>query len=220
MITSLVIFGIGFPLFLWVESRVDLPIMPLKLITHNPRAGLILANSIGAFISNAVTFNVPLFFQAVLLESATSSGLRLIVPSAVASIVGTATGFLITYTKQLRWPLVVGTIALLVGTTGLAFMERGYHDWVYLLFLVPTSIGTGFTFPGTFMAVLVVSDQSEQAVVTSTLILWRSLGLVLGVASSSLVMQNALLIYLNEKVIGPDKDKVDLSHFMIMKANE
>lgn len=59
------------------------------------------------------------------------------------------------------------------------------------------------------MAVLAVSEQSEQAVVTSTLILWRSLGMVMGVAASSLVMQNALLIYLNQKVIGPEKETVN-----------
>lgn len=58
------------------------------------------------------------------------------------------------------------------------------------------------------MAVLAVSEQSEQAVVTSTLILWRSLGMVLGVASSSLVMQNALRIYLDQKVVGPKKEEV------------
>ena len=58
------------------------------------------------------------------------------------------------------------------------------------------------------MAVLAVSEQAEQAVVTSTLILWRSLGMVMGVAASSLVMQNSLLIYLNRLVIGPDRDSV------------
>jgi len=159
-------------------------------------------------ISNAVTFNIPLFFQAVLLESATSSGLRLILPSFASSTVGTATGFLITYTRRLKWPLVSGTILLLIGTVGLSSMGRNLPDWAYLPFLLPTSMGLGFMFPGTFMAVLAVSDQAEQAVVTSTLILWRSLGMVLGVASSSLVMQNALLHFLNTKVSGPEKDDV------------
>jgi len=191
--------------------------MPLNLILKNPRAGLLFSNSIGAIVANAVTFNVPLFFQAVLLESATSSGLRLVIPSAAASIVGTATGFLITYTKTLKWPLVCGVVFLLIGTVGLASMQIGLPNWMYLLFLVPNAVGQGFMFPGTFMAVLAVSEQSEQAVVTSTLILWRSLGMVMGVASSSLVMQNALLIYLNEKVIGPDKESVCLSPLLSPK---
>ena len=58
------------------------------------------------------------------------------------------------------------------------------------------------------MSVLAVSEQSEQAVVTSTLILWRSLGMVLGVATSSLVVQNALFVYLEKNVKGPEKDNV------------
>lgn len=58
------------------------------------------------------------------------------------------------------------------------------------------------------MAILAASAQTEQAVVTSTLILWRSLGQVLGVASSSLVLQNALVHYLDEFVKGEDRDDV------------
>jgi len=182
--------------------------MPLTLILNNPRAGLILGNFIGAIIANAVTFNIPLYFQAVLLESATTSGLRLIVPSVAASAVGTATGFLIVWTKRLKWLLVLGVICLTMGTVALSLMQRGLPDWAYLFFLVPSAMGQGFMFPATFMSVLAVSEQAEQAVVTSTLILWRSLGMVLGVATSSLVVQNALYIYLEKNVIGPDKEDV------------
>lgn len=185
--------------------------MPLHLLLRNPRAGLILSNSIGAIISNAVMFNVPLYFQAVLLESATNSGLRLIVPSIAASVVGTATGFIITYNKRLKPPLVAGVFLILIGTVGLSTMKRGMPEWAYLLYLIPSSMGTGFMFPATFMAVLAVSEQSEQAVVTSTLILWRSMGMVLGVATSSFVLQNALYYYLELFVKGPDKWHVSFS---------
>lgn len=57
------------------------------------------------------------------------------------------------------------------------------------------------------MAILAVADQRKQAVVTSTLILWRSLGMVLGVACSSLVVQNALWYYLELFVQGPEEVK-------------
>jgi len=81
-------------------------------------------------------------------------------------------------------------------------------SWVYISLLLPANIGQGFMFPATFMSVLAVSPQEEQAVVTSTLILWRSIGMVLGVALSSLVLQNALFFYLEQNVIGPNKEKV------------
>ncbi|KAH8809107.1 major facilitator superfamily transporter [Xylogone sp. PMI_703] len=208
VIASLAIFAVGFPIFLWVETRVLLPIMPLRIILSNPRAGLIIANSLGAIVANAITFNVPLYFQAVLLESATSSGLKLIVPALASSLVGTATGFIITYTRNMKMPLLWGVITMVIGTISLCFMQRGLPDWAYYLFLVASSVGQGFMFPATFMAILAVSDQAEQAVVTSTLILWRSLGMVMGVSASSLVVQNALRIYLNQYITGPDKSKI------------
>lgn len=71
----------------------------------------------------------------------------------------------------------------------------------YLLCLTPASMGQGFQFPGTFLAVLAASEQRDQAVITSTLMLWRALGSVLGIAASSLVLQNALLRYLTLFVV-------------------
>jgi hypothetical protein len=208
VITALVFFIIGFPLFIYVESTVELPIMPLRYLYHNPHAALILSNSIGAVAVNSVIFNIPLYFQAVLLESATASGLRLIVSTIAASIVGTATGFYITWSKQLKIPLVLGVVFLLGGSILYIFMDRHMPSWAFILFLIPSNIGQGFMYPATFIAILAVSEQAEQAVVTSTLVLWRSMGLVLGVAISSLVLQNSLYYYLELFISGPDREHV------------
>jgi len=182
--------------------------MPPRIITSSPRANLIFSNFIGAILINSILFNIPLFFQAVLLESATDSGLRLMVPSIAGSTFGVFTGFWITYSKNLKKPLVWGVLMPVMGTLGLCSMTRGLESWVYVLLLIPTSMGQGFLFPGVFISVLAVSDQRDMAVVTSTLVLWRSIGTVLGVASSSLVVQNALLYYLEKLVLGPEKDDV------------
>ncbi|KAM0431787.1 hypothetical protein ACHAPT_005037 [Fusarium lateritium] len=208
VIASLVIFAVIFPTFLWVESWVHKPIMPLYLIRHAPRANLIFSNVIAALLANSILFNIPLYFQAVLLTSATSSGLRLIIPTVASSFTGTLVGFAVTWTGRLKWPVVSGTVCIFIGTIGLSALRRDLPELVYLLILLPSSIGQGFQFPGTFMAILAASAQTEQAVVTSTLMLWRSLGMVLGVASSSLVVQNALLHYLNVFVQGADRDDV------------
>ncbi|PFH61560.1 hypothetical protein XA68_16983 [Ophiocordyceps unilateralis] len=204
VVTSLVIFAVCLPVFILVETRAPKPIMPLRLMGFAPRANLIYANFLAAILYNAVIFNIPLYFQAVLLSSATSSGLRLVIPSMVASVAGTGVGFAVTWTRRLKWPVLWGTLSYLVGCICLFLLRRELPPAVYLAALVPGAIGQGLQFPGTFMAVLACSAQSEQAVVTSTLILWRSLGLVLGVASSSLVVQNALVYYLARYVRGPD----------------
>ncbi|KAM0259052.1 hypothetical protein ACHAQJ_003553 [Trichoderma viride] len=208
VITSLSIAAVSFPSFLWLESRVPLPIMPVHLIQQAPRANLIFSNFIAALLSNAILFNIPLYFQAVLLSSATSSGLRLVLPSIVASFFGAMTGFSITWTRRLKWPVLSGTLWYLIGCITLCFLQRGMPDIVYLFILIPQSIGQGFQFPGTFMAILASGKQAEQAVVTSTLILWRCVGFVFGIAVSSLVVQNALVYYLDAFVHGEDKLEV------------
>ncbi|KAI1101085.1 MFS general substrate transporter [Jackrogersella minutella] len=203
-IASLVIFAVCFPACLYAESKHERPIMPLILLHSSPRANIIFSNFIASFLLNAILFNTPLFFQAVLLTSATTSGLYLVVPVVTASLAGTVTGFMISYTRRLKWPLTLGTLFYLLGTMCLSSMRRGWPLFAYLLCLVPASIGQGFQFPGTFMAVLAASEHREQAVVTSTLVLWRALGSVLGIAFSSLVLQNALLRFLLEYVVAPE----------------
>ncbi|KAI1324188.1 MFS general substrate transporter [Xylariaceae sp. FL0255] len=196
IIVSLVMFGICFPTCLYVESQAKRPIMPLVLLHSAPRANIIFANFLASFLLNAILFNVPLFFRAVLLTSATTSGLYLVVPTIVASGTGTLVGFLVTWFGRVKWPLVLGAFAYLTGTILLSLMSPGWPTWAYLLCLVPAAAGQGFSFPGTVLAILNASPQEEQAVVTSTVSLWRALGNVLGVACSSLVFQNALLRYL------------------------
>ncbi|RKF53859.1 Vacuolar basic amino acid transporter 2 [Erysiphe neolycopersici] len=208
VIISFIIFIVFFPLLIYVESRATHPIMPPKIMFRNPRATIILVNYLGGVVANTVTFNMPLFFQAVMLESATNSGLRLLVPNIVASVGGILVGFLITWTKQMKIYVFIGLVFSFIGSIVLSFLQRTWQKWVYLVLLVPTSLGQGIMYPTTFIAILSVSPQSEQAVVTSTLILWRSLGTVFGVSISSLILQNMLRFFLDRNVIGPDSKQV------------
>jgi hypothetical protein len=102
-----------------------------------------MSNCLAAFILNTLSFNLPLYFQAVLLETPTSSGMRLLVPSITASCIGAATGFFITWTKRLDWPLICGTVFLVTGTVGISMMKRGMPEWLYFALLTPASMGQG-----------------------------------------------------------------------------
>jgi hypothetical protein len=58
VIASLLIFAVCFPTFLWVQSWVTRPIMPVKLIRHAPRANLLASNFLAAILANAFFFNM------------------------------------------------------------------------------------------------------------------------------------------------------------------
>jgi len=205
---SFVLFCITAVLLIKVESRAERPVMPLKLLSSVPRANLIFANFFGNVAGNTIIFNVPLYFQAVKLDSATSSGFRLAATSVAIMISGVSTGFIITWTRRLKPTLFIGSALYLVGSVCMTSLWPDIPDWLSVLFLTPSGLGQGFAFPSTVMCVLALSSQEDQAVVTTTLVLWRNIGIVMGVAVSSLILQNALFMYLNQMVTGKHKMEI------------
>jgi MFS family permease len=210
IIVSLVTALITSLILLWVESRALRPVMPLGMLSRSPRANLVFSNFFSMIGINHVLFNAPLYFQAVHSDSPTIAGFRLGVPAILTTITGVSVGFWLTWTGRMKSPQVTGAICMLIGGVCLVMMTRDTPLWLATVFVSPPNIGQGFMFPATTLAVLATTEVEEQAAMTSTLMLWRNLGTVMGVAVSSLVLQNALLAYLEKYVTGPNKDKVSL----------
>ncbi|KAK7996406.1 60S ribosomal protein L36 [Apiospora arundinis] len=195
--SALVVCVACIPVFLYVEWRcASHPLVPLDFISHSPKANLLASNFISTMLTNAVLFNMPIFLQAVLLASATRSGLHLMAPFAVTSVVSALTAYTIARTRCLRWSLVMGASFFLAGALTLTQLTRHTPPLVAVLALVPTSVGQGLQNPGTFLAVLAASGRDRQAVATSIMVLVRSVGQVVGIAASSLLLQAGLRHYL------------------------
>jgi hypothetical protein len=212
VIVSLVIALVAGVILIRVESRAQRAVMPLPMLFSQPRGNLVFNNFFAQMGMNTILFNAPLYFQAVKLESASVSGFRLAGPSVALTICGVSAGFIMTATGRMKWLIVVGSLSMLIGATCLSSMWDNIPTWLATVFLVPSSIGQGLSFPATSLAVLATSTQEDQAVMTSTLILWRSLGIVMGVSFSSLILQNALTAYLEQLVTGHKKDEVRTTH--------
>ncbi|RMZ85890.1 hypothetical protein DV737_g352, partial [Chaetothyriales sp. CBS 132003] len=208
VIVCLSVFVVTAFLFILVEKRAKQPLMPLPLLTRPPVANLIFSNLLGGVSTNTILFNIPLFFQAVQLTSASESGFRLAVPTMIASMAGISTGYIITYTRRLKPTLAFGAIMYLIGSILVSLINKDVSEWLSLVMITGVPLGQGFVFPNTMMSALAVSPQADQAVVTTTIGLWRNLGVVLGVAVSSLVFQNSLTANLEKNVTGPYKKAI------------
>ena len=99
---------------------------------------------------------------------------------------------------------------MVIGCILLSLMHKGLPTWAYTQFIIPSSLGQGFAFPSVTLSILAASHQQDMAVATSVLILWRSLGTVMGVAFSSLIVQNTLIYYLEQFVTGHHKESVSI----------
>ncbi|KAI5795662.1 major facilitator superfamily domain-containing protein [Geopyxis carbonaria] len=195
-------------MLLRTEKKAKSPVMPLALLTSSPRGNLVWNGFMGMLTVNSIWFNIPLYFQAVLLESATKAGGRLLIPSLAGTVGAVSTGLIITRTGRLDYTLYAGSGIMLAGTIILAFMQPDFSDLLFFFFLIPCNLGLGLALPSGLMSILATSSQTDQAVTTSTLIMMRSLGNVLGVATSSLILQNCLFYFLEQNITGPGKQEI------------
>jgi MFS family permease len=207
IVSFLLFFALGSAL-IYVEQHADKPVMPLHMLFNIPRGNLIFSNFFSCMTMNTILFNIPLYFQAVMLDTPTRSGTRLIVPFLMNMVAAFTTGNFISYSLRLQPTLILGGALIVVGSIALTFMGETLPTWAYSWLIALATGGQGFNFPTISIAILAVSDPEDMAVATSTLILFRSLGTVLGVAVSSLVTQNGLSYFLERDVTGPGKLEV------------
>jgi len=97
-----------------------------------------------------------------------------------------------------------GSITLFFGGLGLIFLSPSFSELTICLLLIPANAGVGLAYPSVMMGTLASSEQHEMAVATSTLILFRSIGNVMGVSTSSLIVQNALVWRLKRNLVVGD----------------
>ncbi|KAG8809967.1 hypothetical protein FRC17_003151, partial [Serendipita sp. 399] len=73
--------------FVFVESRVSLePVMPMRLLLSRTPLAVALTNFFGSIVSFSVLYNVPLYFMAVRLQTASDAGLHLL-PNSVGILI-------------------------------------------------------------------------------------------------------------------------------------
>ncbi|KAJ5740189.1 MFS transporter [Penicillium malachiteum] len=190
------------------ERNVPRAVLPIELLSHEPRRSIIFGNFFGNMSVNTMMFNVPLYFQAVKLATPTESGLRLVGASIAVTISSLATGFLVTWSRRFKPTILLGGFFILLGGLLAGSMDIGTPDSFATIFVSFSSFGQGFAFPTLMVSILATSEQADQAVATTTLGLFRNLGSVLGVSISSWIFQNVLIYELGRQVTGESKEYI------------
>jgi MFS family permease len=190
------------------ERNVPRAVLPVKLLSENPRASLIIGDFFGSISINTMVFNAPLYFHAVKLDSPSDSGLHLLGASIAVTASSVVTGCLITSSKRLKPTIIIGGFCMLMGGCVASLLAVTTPSGFAMICVSFSSLGQGFASPSLTMSILATSGQDDQAIASTTLGLARNLGSVMGVAISSWIFQNTLLYQLQHKVTGLDKDHV------------
>lgn len=120
---------------------------------------------------------LPLFFQAILQDSATKAGIRLSLPSLAMPL-----GGLISGTVMSRWGKLIPLMrtGLILMTVGQAMVSSwGFSDasWKYVWYIFPSHLGTGMVYPA-ILFISIASHAHSGMFFKSDLMLQRSLLLI------------------------------------------
>ncbi|MEA2245527.1 MAG: hypothetical protein QOH46_56 [Solirubrobacteraceae bacterium] len=200
-------------LFLWIERRVEEPLLPLDLF----RMRIFAVSTVGGLVVGAVLFAVsiyvPVFSQGVQRVSATSSGVILIPFSLGWVVAATTTGQLISRTGRYRpFPIVGGTM-ILAGLTMLAFLDAGSSPATVAGILVVTGFGMGLTFQPYVIATQNAVEAANLGIATATIQFFRSMGGSLAVAVLGTLLANRLATALADR-LGPGASRVDTNRLL------
>ncbi|KAI8301868.1 hypothetical protein K4K61_008432 [Colletotrichum sp. SAR11_59] len=151
-------------------------------------------------------FMLPLFFQVVLLDSATKAGARLAIPSLATPLGGLVAGIVMSHWGKLVWLVRTGAFFMLFGNALVTALQFEDSNWKYLVYIFPANLGQGIIYPAILFTTLASFDHADHAVSASTVYLVRSLGTVWGVAITSAIVQTTLSVRLPD-ALGDIPDK-------------
>lgn len=184
--------ALALALFVWVETRADEPILPMRLFA-SPVFSVccVLSFIVGFAMLGALTF-LPTFMQFVDGVSATESGLRTLPMVAGLLITSTGSGILVSRTGRYKIFPVVGTAVMAVAFVLLSRMDAATPLLLQSLYLFV--LGTGI---GLCMQVLVLTVQNTSAfddlgVATSGVTFFRTIGSSFGAAIFGSLFANFL----------------------------
>jgi hypothetical protein len=189
-------------LFLWWESRVAEPILPLRLFRDRTfsltsAAGFI----VGLAMFGGIVF-LPLFLQIVVGASATNSGLLLLPMMAGIIVASVGGGRLITKTGRYKIYPVIGAALAAVALFLLSTMGVGTTLVPASIYMLILGTGLGLMFQVLVLAVQNSVELKDLGVATSANTFFRSLGGSFGTALFGAIFTSRLAARLAELLPG------------------
>ncbi len=177
-------------LLVLVESKVEQPIIPLKIISERTTALAILASvAVGIAMFGSSTF-LGQYFQVARGATPTEAGL-LTLPMIAGNLVGSvASGLLISRTGKWKGYLIAGSI-LLIGGLGLAgTMDHTTELWHAGIFTAILGLGLGMLMQNLVLAVQNTVRASDIGTASASVAFFRSVGGAIGVSVLGAVLAN------------------------------
>lgn len=105
---------------------------------------------------------VPLFFQAVRGDSASTAGFRLVVPSMATPVGGVIAGVLMQRGCKMSYNVRLGTAMMFIGNLLAIGLGQKGSSWSDVVFLLPANLGLGLTNPSVLFSFVSLFEHQGQ----------------------------------------------------------
>lgn len=184
----------------FVELRVAEPIVPIRVLRNSTSALMIVASiAVGVAMFGPAVF-LTQYFQLGKGASPTAAGLLIlpmIISQTLSSMIG---GILVTRTGRWKPVMLVGSVLMVVGLTGLGVID---HSTGYLWAAVSMAIagaGVGALIQNIVLAVQNTVDVKDIGAASATVAFFRSLGGAVGVAALGAVLTHQVAGGVSERL--------------------
>ena len=178
----LLIAAVLIPVFLFIESRVKQPIVPLDLWRSRTYAGSQIATFFAAFGFFSATIFLPRFYQVVRGDSATISGYELF-PLLVGVIVSSIiSGQIVARTGRYKVLLLASVVFVGVGSLLFTNLAATSDPWVIRIWQFILGAGIGPTLAVFTIVIQNAVPFSKLGVATSNLTFFRQIGGTVGLS--------------------------------------
>ncbi|ORY86742.1 major facilitator superfamily domain-containing protein [Leucosporidium creatinivorum] len=195
--------------FVVVEAKFAVePILPLKLLSQRTPFFAMAVTIFVAVCNFGIMYHLPIFFLAIKGATAGEAGAHLL-PTSIGNVIGGfIAGFVLHRTGKYYVPSAVagfGAVLAVLFISQLTSTSSSYHQWFSVF---PMGFGFVYMLNSSFIALLAATDNAAVPALTGALWLFRSAGQVVGVASTSAIMQGVLAVTLEQRITGKGSAKI------------
>lgn len=197
---NFVSFLVGLGVFIYIESSVPEPILPLRLLKFRTPLCSVGISFFTSMIVFSVLYMYPLWFETVKLRSPTEAGLHLIPNSIALSVGSLAAGGWILKTGQHKMVIFISSALLVLGSLLMLFkLDSPIHEWIDI---IPNGLGFSASTTAVLISLIASVSEKDMAVCTGLSYLFRYNGVVIGVAASGAILQSILTTELKHRITG------------------
>jgi EmrB/QacA subfamily drug resistance transporter len=201
-------------LFVWVESRAEEPIIPLRLFRNRVFSPTVAFTALlGVAMFGGIIF-LPVYFQVVRGMTPTESGLALVPMMAGILLTSIGSGRLMTRTGRYKVFPIVGAGVVTVAYLLLRTLGADTPYWQVGLFIFVLGAGLGFTMQTVVTAVQNAVERRDMGAATSSVAFFRTMGGAFGTAIFGAVLTSRLGHYLGEtaSALQSDSGETDIAN--------